>query len=213
MQAGALTPYEQALNLGRPLRVRHLDGRYSVLDVPRWLAPADNADLTVVQRCVGPVLDIGCGPGRMLAALAKQQLPALGIDIAEQALSLAGQRGVRAIHADALTTTIDSGRWRTVLLLDGNIGIGGDPLRLLRRMTILMHPRGQVIVEAHPRARTDRRGPARFARGRTPIGPHFPWAEVGAEALDDYTRRAGLELDERWSHCGRQFARFTGSAR
>ena len=39
------------------------------------------------------------------------------------------------------------GRWDTVLLADGNIGIGGDPLALLRRAAELLHPGGRVVVD------------------------------------------------------------------
>jgi hypothetical protein len=34
-----------------------------------------------------------------------------------------------------------------VLLLDGNIGIGGDPHRLLRRVRELLTPTGRLLVE------------------------------------------------------------------
>ncbi|MDP9442781.1 MAG: hypothetical protein M3P34_11540, partial [Actinomycetota bacterium] len=39
------------------------------------------------------------------------------------------------------------GRWATALLIDGNIGIGGDPVALLRRVAELLRPAGVVLVE------------------------------------------------------------------
>ena len=48
------------------------------LDAKRWSARADDVDQLVVSRCRGPVLDLGCGPGRMVQALNEAGVPALG---------------------------------------------------------------------------------------------------------------------------------------
>ena len=57
METGALAPYERALLSARPVRLRTLEGDLVELDVPRWLAPVDAADESVLDRCHGPVLD------------------------------------------------------------------------------------------------------------------------------------------------------------
>lgn len=206
MQPGALRPYEHALTLGRPLMMRHRDGRSTFLDIPRWLAAADDADDTVIERAIGPVLDIGCGPGRLLAALQRRGLRAVGVDIAERAIEIATEQGLIAIRADIFDASVSMGHWCTALLLDGNIGIGGDPPRLLRRAAVLLRPRGRLIVETHHDVNTDRRGRVRFARGSTTIGPDFPWAEVGLDALNRYAGATGLAITDRWSVGGRSFA-------
>jgi hypothetical protein len=85
------------------------------------------------------------------------------------------------------------GRWRTVLLVDGNIGIGGDPVRLLQRCRTLLAPGGTVIAEveapgtglAHHRARLE---------GGGTHGPWFPWAVVGTDALPGIVDPAGLRV-------------------
>jgi len=41
-------------------------------------------------------------------------------------------------------------RWATVILLDGNIGIGGDPVVLLSRVTELLAADGMAVVEVEP---------------------------------------------------------------
>ena len=46
-----------------------------------------------------------------------------------------------------------AGRYAGALLLDGNIGIGGDPVALLRRVARLLAPGGAVVVEVEPRLR------------------------------------------------------------
>ena len=64
-------------------------------------------------------------------------------------------------------------RWGTVLLLDGNIGIGGDPVRLLRRCADLVRPRGQVLAEVGRDLATDRAPVLRMdtARRRPGLAP------------------------------------------
>jgi len=42
---------------------------------------------------------------------------------------------------------IGGGRWAHVLLADGNVGIGGDVVALLRRCAELVRPGGTVVVE------------------------------------------------------------------
>jgi SAM-dependent methyltransferase len=206
MMLGALAPYDEALQQGRPLRLRRHNGSWITLDVPRWLAGADVTDATIVDRCIGPVLDIGCGPGRMLRALALRGIPALGIDISERAIAIAQSGGFDAIRADVLRLPPGTRNWQTALLLDGNIGIGGNVEELLVKTRDLVSSRGRLLVETHPTPYVDLRGLVQFADGGSPLGPHFPWAEVGVEALRAYAEAVGLCIDATWSHAGRHFA-------
>jgi SAM-dependent methyltransferase len=206
MMLGALAPYDQALQQGRPLRLRRHNGSWITLDVPRWLAGADLADATILARCIGPVLDIGCGPGRILRALALRGIAAVGIDISERAIAIAQSGGFDAVRADVLRLPPGTGNWRTALLLDGNIGIGGDVERLLIKTRDLVSLPGRLLVETHPTPELDLRGLVQFADGGNPLGPQFPWAEVGIEALRGYADAVGLHIDATWSHAGRHFA-------
>jgi hypothetical protein len=83
------------------------------------------------------------------------------------------------------------GRWMTVLLMDGNIGIGGDPVRLLRRCQELVAASGAVVVETHRPGAGLRAHRARLERDGA-AGPWFSWAEVGADAIDGLAAAAGL---------------------
>ena len=144
------------------------DGRVVALDVARWLAPTDACDETVLDRCTGPVLDVGCGPGRFVSALTERGVAALGVDIAETAVALARGAGhrrrcVRSVFSDLP----GEGRWPTVLLMDGNIGIGGDPARLLRRVARLLAPGGRLIVETPDGDRVRRGARRALHRART----------------------------------------------
>ncbi|MFF7652684.1 methyltransferase domain-containing protein [Streptomyces sp. NPDC007983] len=198
-------PYTRALSAGRgPLFLRRADGWLLPLEVERWCADADAADRTVLRRCQGPVLDIGCGPGRLVAALAPHGHPRLGIDVSRAAVARTVRTGGPALCRSVFEPLPDEGRWGTALLLDGNIGIGGDPPALLARVAQLLAPEGLLIAEAAA-ADVDERVRVRVDDGRGRAGTAFPWARVGAPALLRHARAAGWTAVERWTARGRDF--------
>jgi SAM-dependent methyltransferase len=194
MKVGALHPYEQSLSNGTALHLRHADGRIVTLDVGRWLAPADAIDMDTLDRAVGPVLDVGCGPGRIVGGLAARGCLVLGIDIAATAVAMTRARGLNALRRDVFGHLPGRGRWATVVLLDGNIGIGGNPMALLRRVHSLLAPHGRVIVEANPDRDVDDRQHVRFVLSHQPI--------------IKYSRRTGFLPLERWTNGRRPFVLF-----
>ncbi|UQX87772.1 hypothetical protein M6D93_15910 [Jatrophihabitans telluris] len=212
MRAGALAPYEGALAGSRPLGFIDGHGRVLPLAIQRYLAEADDADQTVLDRCLGPTLDVGCGPGRIVYALAAAGHAALGVDIAEAAVELTQGRGATALSRDVFERVPGEGRWPTVLLLDGNIGIGGDVTGLLGRVRRLMALQGSVIVEASTaEPGTDEVLVVRFAEAGRPVGPEFGWARVSVDVLVDRATTAGLDAVDYWSAGGRDFVRFERS--
>jgi hypothetical protein len=61
--------YEHALaGWARP-EVEHADGSRMPLPVDGWLHESPG-DKSILDRCEGPTLDIGSGPGRLTVALA-----------------------------------------------------------------------------------------------------------------------------------------------
>ena len=208
-------PYAHALRTGRgPLFLRRLshpdrpDGfgeEYTLpLDVERWCAPPDAADTSVLRRCRGSVLDVGCGPGRMVAALATRGVPALGVDLSRDAVKRTRRSGGAAIQRSAFDRLPDEGRWGTVLLMDGNTGIGGDPVALLRRMRELIAPGGLLLAEAVPQD-VDQRLTVRVEDAHGHHGRPFPWARLGTTALLNAADSAGWILSGRWTTEGRPF--------
>lgn len=195
-------PYADALRSGRgPLFLRRTDGWLLPLEVERWCAGPDAADLSALRRCEGTVLDIGCGPGRLVAALAAQGRRALGIDVSEAAVARTAAIGGAALCRSVFDSLPGEGSWGTALLLDGNIGIGGDPGALLARTAELLCRRGLLIVETTP-ADVDERVQVRVANGhglRREHGGLFPWARVGTPALLRYATAAGWVPVEQWT--------------
>jgi len=187
-------------------RVRIADGRAHELPLARWLAPVDDVDRIVLADAAGPVLDIGCGPGRHLAALAAAGHAGLGLDLSPVAVRLARARGAEAILRSVFADVPRSGSWRTALLLDGNIGIGGAPEALLARARALVAPGGAVLVETGPPDAPTRRVRVRL---ETPgaVSPWFGWATVGARGIAPLARTAGLRPAATISAGGRWFAR------
>ncbi len=145
----------------------------------------------MLARAAAPVLDVGCGPGRHLAALKAAGKSALGVDLSPVAVRLARRRGATAIPGDVFGDVPHGGRWRTALLLDGNIGIGGAPDALLRRVRELLAPGGAVLVEVDPPG-----APTVCTRIRIEaageVSEWFPWARVGVDGIEPLAARAGL---------------------
>ncbi|MGI9005572.1 MAG: class I SAM-dependent methyltransferase [Streptosporangiaceae bacterium] len=196
--------YERALaGLDEPV-VEHPGGDTIPLAAQRWLQAAPGDD-SLLGRCIGPTLDVGAGPGRLTIALAERGVPALAIDVTPYAVSLARSGGVLALQRDVFGYLPGTGRWATVLLADGNIGIGGDPAVLLRRSRGLLKPGGTIVAEIEPPGSQLRRECVRL---RTPdrSGAWFPWAWVGADQIGALADSAALEIAHLWADAGRWFA-------
>ena len=167
------------------------DGTVIPLDIGGWTAPADAVELRQLRRVRGPVLDIGCGPGRLVVALAERGVPALGVDASPSAVQQAVQRRATALVRSVFEPIPATGRWSTALLFDGNVGIGGDPTALLARVAELLAPDGRAVVETAAPGTDLRCFDARVERGDDRTA-WFPWAVVGADALGPLAADAGL---------------------
>ena len=205
--------YERALaGLEQPV-VERPGGDAIPLAAQRWLRAAPGDD-SLLGRCSGPTLDVGAGPGRLTVALAERGVPALAIDVTPYAVSLARSCGALALQRDVFGYLPGTGRWATVLLADGNIGIGGDPAMLLRRSQSLLQPGGTVVAEIEPPGTQLRRERVRL---RTPngSGAWFPWAWVGVDQIGALADSSALRVVQVWADAGRWFTELSrgGTAR
>ena len=80
-----------------------------------------------------------------------------------------------------------------MLLADGNIGIGGDPVVLLRRCAELLRLGGRVVCDLAASGTGVSVHAARLHL-RDEVSPHFAWALVGPEALPALAAEAGLRI-------------------
>jgi SAM-dependent methyltransferase len=210
--AGAPTPLTAVDLYGRTLdstpraiTVRSGDGRTSALPLQRYLGPLTAADEGVLARTAGPVLDIGCGPGRHVLALARRGALAVGVDVSPIAVRIARGRGATVLHRSVFDRLPGAGRWGTALLLDGNIGIGGSPTALLSRLARLLRPGGLVLTELDAPGTPSGHTRIRLESGDE-VSDWFRWARVAADAVEAHALAAGLRMRETWEIDGRWFA-------
>ncbi|WP_327304055.1 methyltransferase domain-containing protein [Streptomyces sp. NBC_01298] len=202
-------PYADALRTGQgPLYLRRRDGWLLPLEVERWCAEPDAADDTLLARCTGPVLDVGCGPGRLVAALARLGHTALGVDVTPEAVTRTVRAGGSALCRSVFDPLPREGDWGTVLLIDGNIGIGGDPATLLRRAIELTTPGGSLLVEVAD-SDVDERVEVHVEDGNGGRGASFWWARLGARALGTAAQATGWKPYGSWQATGRHFVHLT----
>jgi SAM-dependent methyltransferase len=189
--------YERAL-AGERCVVRDADGRTVELPVDRWLGnhagdrPFDDA---VLAMCDGPTIELGCGPGRLIARLSRDGIPALGVDRSPRAAQIARTQGAPVLCADVFGALPGAGRWRTVLLIDGNVGLGADPGRILRLSRDLLSDGGYCVVEFDARHSGTTSSPVRLEIG-SEAGPWFPWSTVGIDCAEELAESAGMRLKE-----------------
>lgn len=187
--------YDRALT-GERCWIRRDDGTVTGLPVHSWLrtlAADAGFDRAMVGLCAGPTIDLGCGPGRFVADLVQQGVPALGVDQSATAVAMARRRGAPALRRDLFEPLPGTGRWSTVLLADGNVGIGGDPLRVLRRAAELLGSKGQCVIEVDAATKDVQSHWVRLESAVT-VGPWFRWATVGAEGLRGLADAVGLAV-------------------
>ncbi|WP_156690300.1 methyltransferase domain-containing protein [Mycobacterium sp. Marseille-P9652] len=197
--------YDRALG-GERCWIRHQDGELKPLPAHRWLGvrrpdgPPDDGcdevfDEAVTQMCTGPTIELGCGPGRLVARLVQRGVPALGIDRSAAAIRLAGRGGAPALLGDVFEPLPWTGSWQTVLLVDGNVGLGGDPRRILGRAVELLARGGRCVAEFDAEAIGVRERWVRLESAGG-VGPWFRWASVGVDGADALAAQVGLTLTE-----------------
>ena len=115
-------------------------------------------DAAIVAACLsygaGPLLDVGCGEGWLVRAMAAQGVTAHGVDVSapliDRARELGGGRFDMATYAQLEDdATIAAGPWQTIVC---NFALLGDPLHpLLAALRRRLAPGGRVLVQTvHP---------------------------------------------------------------
>jgi SAM-dependent methyltransferase len=214
VSSGVLDVYDAALRRAETgdtaeLVVRDPDGFERTIDAASWCRARLPGDSGLLRRCSGPTLDIGCGPGRLINALSRWGLPSLGVDISATAVRIARSRGAMVLRRDVFGQLPGHGRWRHLLLADGNIGIGGDPVALLRRSRELLGSEGRLHAELSAPGTRGWAGEASIRAVGSPDAATFRWAEVAPEELATLAELSALRVTETWEEAGRWFATLT----
>ena len=187
--------FSQALR-GHPCEVVGVHDQPRTLPVDQWSRPADADDRRLLDLCVGPTIDIGCGPGRLTEELARVGHVALGIDVVKEAVLRTRDRGGNALVRDIFDPVPGEGRWQTALLADGNIGIGGDPGALLQRALDVLAPGGRIVAEVAAPGAASTSGWATLESPQHRSRP-FRWAVVGLDDVARLARSVGLLVSSR----------------
>jgi SAM-dependent methyltransferase len=190
---------------GEACRVVGIATQAQQLPMDSWSKVADTADRVVLGHCLGATLDIGCGPGRMSQHLAMQGGCVLGIDLVPEAVALTRERGSSALVRDVYEHLPGEGRWDTALLADGNIGIGGDPVRLLGRVHDLLAPNGRAVVDLAPPGAGIQTVMLTLECAGNRSAP-FAWSFVGPESVRQVALTAGMYVTGVHEYEGRWFA-------
>lgn len=189
----------------KPRLLRLSDGHLVPLDVARWSGPVDRADESLLSRATGAVLDVGCGPGRLTAALHRRGVDVLGLELADELPVLAREAGAPLVVGDVFGEVPRAGAWDSVLLADGNVGIGGDPVALLQRVREILDPRGRVVAEIAEPGIPLSTVWASLQCGETQSRP-FRWSVVGVDDIATVANDAGFESTVCHEHEGRWWA-------
>jgi SAM-dependent methyltransferase len=175
--------------------LRSKGGEHISLHPDRWHGDVTAAERALLGRARGRVLDVGSGPGRLVAHLALLGRPALGLDMSPRAVAVAHERGAPIVHGSVFDTEFD-GPWDTVLLMDGNVGIGGKPRRLFCRVAELLAPGGRLLAEVEgPQVNG---GPVTVRVAGPELGPWFDWARVSVAEIGRLAAATGFGLHDSW---------------
>ncbi|GAA1881203.1 class I SAM-dependent methyltransferase [Williamsia serinedens] len=178
--------------------LRLADGTRTRLPVTRWMGTSGETDDAAFDRhvatlCSGPTVDLGCGPGRLVSELIDHGVCALGVDRSAHAVDMTRRRGGIALRRSIFDELPAEGQWDHALLIDGNVGIGGDPFATVARAARLVAPGGTVVVELESGLHGVWAGSVRV-ESRAVIGPWFPWARAGVGAAREIADQTGLEV-------------------
>ncbi len=152
----------------------------------RWLSVLGSLDGKVV-------VDVGCGPGNVLATLGGHPRIAIGVDIAEGSLLRAASVGYVPLLADAHDMPLATGI-ADIVAINGSLHHCDDMAAVLREAARLVKPGGLLITDHDPQhSAWNFRGIAMALwRLRVPV---YRWLNRGGHASADNEQQWALATE------------------
>jgi ubiquinone/menaquinone biosynthesis C-methylase UbiE len=130
------------------------DGIADWYDAEFQPAPLESEAWEVLTRLLGEgngaLLDVGCGTGSYTAALAERGWDVTGVDISEDMLRLARERGVRTVRADATSLPFEAASFDAVVSILTNTDFD-DLAEVVREIARVLRPGAPLVYLAvHP---------------------------------------------------------------
>lgn len=131
------------------------DGKQYVADVSEW----EHSERLAIREIEGPVLDIGCGAGRVGLYLQRKKIDYTGIDISPLAIQTCKLNGVQDVHLmSAADVHFDNKKFQSVIMFGNNFGILGNEVRtveMLKRLYNLTTLEGKIYAATRDVRETD----------------------------------------------------------
>jgi SAM-dependent methyltransferase len=149
------------------------------------------ADLMFIDDMApATLLDVGCGEGSFLAAMAKRGWKVTGVDFDEAAAKAARNAHGLEVHTGTIDTIVAAGMTFDVVTASHVIEHVPDPLEFLVQCRRLLRPGGRVVLRT-PNARSW--GHRRYGRAWRGLEPPRHLHIFTSAALNACARKAGFE--------------------
>ncbi len=115
-----------------------------------YFEPPPENEQRVLAQLRGPVLDVGCGPGRHLLWLQAHGTEAVGIDISTRTVEVARDRGCTDVRVmSVFDLDFEPGTFGAVIMMSNNMGIGGTEegtRQMLSDLLDMTAPGGKLLA-------------------------------------------------------------------
>ena len=131
------------------------DGIADWYDTEFQPAPLESETWSIVGRLLGEpcgsLLDVGCGTGSYTAALAERGWDVTGVDVSEDMLRRAQDRGVRTVRADGASLPFGDASFDVMFTAFGAVPFVADSAAIMAEAARVVRPGGRwVFATTHP---------------------------------------------------------------